>query len=80
MYGIYGTHNLMSKEEAEQLIEDLRAWCGDARVNRGRRSQIAKAVRVERASIRDYLSGRSAPSYANGLKLKAFLKKQKRKK
>jgi len=67
------------KEEAEALVAVLKDWCGDKRENYGRRAEVAKAIGVTRGLIGDYLSGRSVPGYDVGLKLRKFLRKEKRK-
>jgi transcriptional regulator with XRE-family HTH domain len=65
-------------EEAKALVAALRDWCGDKRENYGRRAEVAKAIGVTRGLIGDYLSGRSLPGYDVGLKLREFLKREKR--
>jgi len=65
----------MAPEETDKLIGELRAWC-DQEV--GRRVQIAKHLGTSRQRISDWLGGRKSPTLEQGLKLQAFLKKQRR--
>jgi hypothetical protein len=65
----------MPSEEFEILIADLRAW---ADVEYGRRSKLARILGVSRQRVTDWLAGRKAPTLEQGLRLQAFLKKQRR--
>lgn len=68
------------KELQKKLVEELRAWCGEpSGENYGRRAEVAKGIGVRRGLIGDWLAGRALPGWENGLKLQAFLKKQRRK-
>jgi hypothetical protein len=59
---------------------ELRVWCGEpSGENYGRRAEVAKGIGVRRGLIGDWLAGRALPGWENGLKLQAFLKKQRRK-
>jgi transposase len=70
------------KELQKNLVEELRTWCGDPVENRGRRAEVARAIGVSRGLIRDWLARphKAFPGWENGLKLQAFLRKQRRKK
>jgi predicted XRE-type DNA-binding protein len=65
----------MSDEETRKLMNELKAWV-DAEY--GRRAQIARELNVSRQRVTDWLSDRYAPTLEQGLSLKAFLKKQRR--
>jgi len=64
----------MSDEEVARLLGELRAWCAE---KRGRQTQIAKMLGITRQSINDWLSGKTVPTLAAGLKIQAFLRQQK---
>jgi transposase len=70
------------KELQRNLVEELRAWCGDPVENRGRRAEVARAIGVSRGLIRDWLARphKAFPGWENGLRLQAFLRRQRRKK
>jgi hypothetical protein len=70
------------KELQRNLVEELRAWCGDPVENRGRRAEVARAIGVSRGLIRDWLARphKAFPGWENGLKLQAFLRRQRRRK
>jgi transcriptional regulator with XRE-family HTH domain len=61
--------------EVESLIAELRAWC---KAKHGRNAQIAEMLGVSRQLVSDWLSGNATPTLGAGLKLQAFLKKQRR--
>jgi plasmid maintenance system antidote protein VapI len=65
----------MPSEEFEILITDLKTW---ADVEHGRRSKLARILGVSRQRVTDWIAGRKAPTLEQGLKLQAFLKKQRR--
>jgi hypothetical protein len=56
--------------EVIRLLSDLRKWC-DAEP--GRRQLIARAIGVDRRRVTDWLTGRTLPSLAMGLRVRAFL-------
>jgi transcriptional regulator with XRE-family HTH domain len=62
-------------EESDKLIAELRAWCGR---EHGRGVQIAKQLGTSRQRVSDWLAGRKSPTLEQGLKLQAFLQKQRR--
>ena len=70
------------KELQKNLVEELRAWCGSPSENWGRRAEVARAIGVTRGLVGDWLAQphRAYPSWENGLKLQAFLRKQRRRK
>jgi transcriptional regulator with XRE-family HTH domain len=65
----------MAPKESEILIDELRAWCEE---EYGRQAEVAEKIGVSRQVVTDWLHGRAVPSLDNGLKLQAFLKKQRR--
>ena len=71
---------MAEKNMQKELVEQLRAWCGNPVENRGRRVEVARALVVSRGLVRDWLAGKSLPGWENGLKLQAFLRKQRRRK
>jgi hypothetical protein len=71
---------MAEKKIQEELVEELRAWCGDAVENRGRRAEVARAIGVGRGLVGEWLKGNAYPGLENGLRLQAFLRKQRRRK
>jgi hypothetical protein len=67
------------KELQKNLVEELRAWCGNPAENRGRRAEVARAIGVKWSLVSDWLARphRAFPGSENGLKLQAFLRKQR---
>jgi DNA-binding XRE family transcriptional regulator len=65
----------MSERETEKLMAELKTWV-DAEY--GRRAEVARELNVSRQRVTDWLSDRYAPTLEQGLKLQAFLKKQRR--
>jgi len=69
----------MPHPEVESLIADLRAWI---KAEHGRSTQIATMLGVSRSLVSDWISPRRKvdPQLEEFLKLKEFLKREKRKK
>jgi predicted XRE-type DNA-binding protein len=65
----------MSQEETEKLMAELKAWV-DAEY--GRRAEIARLLDIPRQRVTDWFAGRYTPTLEQGLRLVAFLKKQRR--
>jgi hypothetical protein len=65
----------MPPKESELLIAELRDWCDK---KYGRRSEIAEMLGKSRQLVGEWLAGRATPTFDDGLKLQAFLKKQRR--
>ena len=65
----------MSDEETKKLLDELRTW---VEAEYGRRAEIARELDVSRQRVTDWLSDRYAPTLEQGLRLQAFLKKQRR--
>ena len=65
----------MSKEEVDQLIEDLKAWA--ERAEHGAQSELAKLLGVPKQRVNHWITGRKIPNLRDGLKLQSFLKKQR---
>ena len=59
----------------ERLLDELRAWC-DAK--HGRQAELAAYLQIDYRRVHDWLSGRTWPSLAMGLKLQEFLEEQRR--
>jgi len=64
--------------ESEKLISDLKAWVGKRGEHYGRRAEVARSVGVSRGLVGDWLTGKSKPGFDLGLKLRAFLAREKR--
>jgi hypothetical protein len=73
------------------VFDDNTIWSADGHLRRleslacydqedGGRVQIAKHLGTSRQRISDWLGGRKSPTLEQGLKLQAFLKKQRRRK
>jgi DNA-binding XRE family transcriptional regulator len=65
----------VSQEETEKLMAELRAW---ADAEYGRRADLARMLGVYRQQITDWLAGRKSPTLEQGLKIQAFLRKQRK--
>ncbi len=67
--------NKMAPKESEKLNSDLRVWV-DAKY--GGSAELARMLGVSRQLVSDWLAGRTTPTLDSGLKIQAFLKKQRR--
>ncbi|MBV8967850.1 MAG: helix-turn-helix transcriptional regulator [Verrucomicrobia bacterium] len=65
----------MPTRESEVLISELKNWCDQ---KYGRRAELARMLGVSRQLITDWFAGRALPTLEIGLKIQAFLKKQRR--
>ena len=65
----------MAPKESEKLITDLKAW---ADAEYGRRAELARMLGVSRQLVSDWFAGRKMPTLDSGLKIQAFLKKQRK--
>jgi hypothetical protein len=63
----------MGSEELEELLSDLREWCS----LRGRQQQLAETLGFKKQLVSHWITGRRIPTLEDGLKIQAFLKKQK---
>ena len=72
---MYRTLLIMPLKESEMLIDELKSWCEQSY---GRRAEVAKAIGVSRQVVSDWLHGRALPGLDNGLALRAFLKRERR--
>jgi len=68
----------MSEDEVEALMNDLRQWASDAQ--RGDQAELARLLEVPPQRITHWIKGRKIPNLRDGLKLQAFLRKQRGKK
>jgi hypothetical protein len=59
----------------EQLIDELKDWCGDVR---GRRTEAAKAAGTSLQAVVDWFAKRRQPTAEQALLIQAFLKKRRR--
>jgi len=66
----------MTEPEVTRLLDELRAWCD---LEYGRQGQIAKVLGVSKQQINHWIKNRSVPNLGYGLKIQAFLKRQKKK-
>jgi hypothetical protein len=65
----------MSQEETEKLMADLKAWVD---VEYGRRANIARMLGVPRQRVTNWIAGQGTPTLEQGLRLQAFLKRQRK--
>ena len=80
-FGGFGVVCAMPKKELQKkLVEELRAWCGEP-IRRELRSsgRGCQGYRSQARSHRRLAGWPSSSRVENGLKLQAFLKKQRRK-
>jgi DNA-binding transcriptional regulator YdaS (Cro superfamily) len=63
----------MGSKELEQLLSDLREWCSV----RGRQRELADLLGFKKQLVSHWINGRRIPTLEDGLKIQAFLKKQK---
>jgi hypothetical protein len=68
----------MSREETEKLMAELKIWVDAEDAEYGRRAKVAREIGVSRQQVTDWLAGRKSPTLEHGLRLQAFLKKQRR--
>jgi DNA-binding XRE family transcriptional regulator len=66
----------MPPEEFQKLIDELVTWSD---LEPGRRSNLARHLGVSRQTVTNWLAGRRNPRLESWLKLRAFLKQQRRK-
>jgi hypothetical protein len=65
----------MSQEETEKLMAELKAWVD---VEYGRRAELSRMLGVPRQRVTNWIAGQGAPTLEQGLRLQAFLKKQRK--
>lgn len=65
----------MPPKESERLLAELQAWCDQ---KHGRRVEIARMLDVSPQLVTDWIKRRRTPTLDDGLKIMAFLKKQRR--
>jgi predicted transcriptional regulator len=63
------------QKESEKLIAELKVW---ADAEYGRRAELARMLGVSRQLVTEWFAGRKTPTLDDGLKLQAFLKKQRK--
>jgi len=66
----------MSNDEVNDLMSELRDWAERARY--GEQTALAKLLGVPKQRVNHWITGRKIPNLRDGLKLQAFLKKQRR--
>jgi hypothetical protein len=59
--------------EVKRLLNDLKKWTAGGR---GRQSQMARAIGVDPRRVTDWVTERTLPSLAMGLRVRAFLEAQ----
>ena len=67
---------IMGDDELERLMEALKAWAAQA--EHGEQRELAKRLGVSPQTLNHWVTGRRVPNLRDGLKLQAFLKKQRR--
>jgi DNA-binding XRE family transcriptional regulator len=60
--------------DVDSILNALRHWCAQ---ERGRQSEVAQAIGVQRYAINDWIKGRSQPSLRDGIKLIDFMKRHR---
>jgi hypothetical protein len=65
----------MSQEETEKLMAELKTW---ADAEYGRRAKVARMLGVPRQRVTNWIASQGTPTLEQGLRLQAFLKKQRR--
>jgi hypothetical protein len=68
----------MLRDEVDDLIFELRAWAEKA--EHGAQTELAGFLGVPKQRVNHWIAGRTIPNLRDGLKLQAFLKKQRRSK
>jgi DNA-binding XRE family transcriptional regulator len=68
----------MAKDEADKLMDDLRAWAKQARY--GEQKELAKELGVSQGTLNHWITGRRLPNIRDGLRLQTFLRKPRRRK
>jgi hypothetical protein len=71
----YYAETMVHDEEIQNMLNDLKAWAGE---EHGRNAELARTFGVSKQLVSDWFSGHSTPTWATGLKIQAFLKKQRR--
>jgi Helix-turn-helix len=71
----YGIHSRMPPTEAEKLMAEVKAWADQ---KRGRRSELARTFGVSPQLVTNWLAGRKMPTLDDGLKLQAFLRRERK--
>ena len=66
----------MLRDEVDDLIFELRAWAEQA--EHGAQTELAGFLGVPKQRVNHWIAGRTIPNLRDGLKLQAFLKKQRR--
>jgi hypothetical protein len=69
------SNNGMSPRESQILMAELKSWCDE---RYGRRAEVAEAIGVSRQVVSDWIKGHAIPNLDNGLALRAFLQKQRK--
>ena len=65
----------MAPSESERLLAELEDWCNQ---KYGRRMEIARMLGVSPQLVTDWMKRRRVPTLEDGLKIMAFLKKQRK--
>jgi predicted XRE-type DNA-binding protein len=65
----------MADHEVQNLMNQLLAWLNEKGVSQ---AELSRQLGVRRQRVNDWLTGRTIPRLQEGLKIQAFLKKQKR--
>jgi len=68
----------MAQDEVEELLDELKAWVKKAEY--GGQMELSKILGVPVQRVNHWVKGRKIPNLKDGLKLQAFLKKQRHKK
>ena len=66
----------MLRDEVDFLMSELKAWAEQA--EHGAQNELARLLGVPKQRVNHWITGRKIPNLLDGLKLQAFLKKQRR--
>jgi plasmid maintenance system antidote protein VapI len=65
----------MHDPEVERVLTELREWCA---AKYGRQAEVARTLGVTRQQVYDWIARRTQPSVSMWLRLKSFLKTQRK--
>ena len=67
---------IMLRDEVDSLMSELKAWA--ERAEHGAQTELARLLGVPKQRVNHWITGRKIPNLLDGLKLQAFLKKERR--
>ena len=66
----------MTAEDVSRILDELREWCHG---KHGRQKALADAIGVKKQIVYNWLNAKSVPSWAHGLDIQDFLRRQRKK-